>query len=170
MAQRLQHRLAKLPPLESDRINFKVVKKTKKGASFAKQLLIDGDVAFFMAFTDEQPDDRTVYEAYLTKLSARQPIERHMLKSLNNEQLGLVEAWLTEKSKDYGQRLGEEAATVVALLAQDITRAADLAMYEPTSVQMIEMLHQMAQSLDRKDAGKAAQKLRTAGNFIPRKD
>ena len=170
MAKRLQHRLAKLPPLESARINFKVVKKTKKGASFAKQLLIDEDVAFFMSFIDEQPDDRTVYDAYLTKLSARQPIERHMLKNLNSEQLSLVEAWLTEKSKDYRQRLGDEAANVVALLAQDITRAADLAMYEPTGVQMVEMLCQMAQSLDRKDAVKAAQKLRTAGNFIPCKD
>lgn len=169
MAKRLQHSLAELPLLESDQIDFKVVEKAKKGASRAKQLLINGNVTFSMSFVDE-PDDLTVYNAYLTKLRAQQPMERYMLKNLNSEQLSVVQDWLIEKAKEYQQRFGEEAAGIVSLLAQDIAQAADIATYEPTEIQMVEALYQMAQSLDKRDAGKAAKKLRTAGNFIPCKD
>lgn len=168
MAQRSQHSLAKVPPLESGRICFKVVGDTKKGDPCAKQLLINGNVTFSMSFVDE-PDDRTVYEAYLTQLRAQQPMEQYMLKNLNSEQLGIVQDWLIEKSQEYQQRFGEEASDIVSLLTQDIALATGIATYEPTEIQMVEMLYQMAQSLDRRDAGKAAKKLRMAGNFIPLK-
>ena len=165
MTQLSPSALSELPLFDSGRISFNTVELV---SSRCKQLLIDGDAVFSLPF-DREPSDRKVYDLYVVKLRAQQSAEQDMLKNLNSEQLGLVEAWLVEKGKEYKYRLGEEAASGVSLLAHDITQAADLKLYKPTNAQMVEVLYQMAKSLEERNAIKAARKIRVAGNAIPLK-
>lgn len=93
--------------------------------------------------------------------------EETMLRNINSEQLNLVLAWLKEKETAYqAQPLAVDS--LVMQLFDDLTQAIASAEYAPTETHMTEAIDQIAASLERRDAKKAALKLRIAGNKISR--
>ena len=95
-----------------------------------------------------------------TTIDKKNTAEQMMLRNINSEQLGLVLAWLHEKEMAYRAQPIDADSTVIRLF-DDLTQAIAAAEYAPSRVQMIEALYQIAASLERRDAQRAAIKLRT---------
>ena len=161
-----------LPPLDSDRITFQV---SYQDSTYTKQLLIDDCIVHTLASARE-PDDYRVYATYLSATQCPSSAEEYMLKNLTKRQLSIVLSWLREKTEEYTNTdftIGQGNWSISQIdsdtfkLFNHLVSIKTMARYEPTRQEMINIIDCIAASLEQRQAGKAAKKLRLAGNLIP---
>lgn len=153
-----------LPPLGSSRVSFETLEGQP---TCCKRLLIDGEVVHTMSALAE-PDDYRVYVDYLSALRVSPDPDRQLAQSLSPEQLRLLNAWLSAKTDEYQQRLGEDSVAAIGAMSADLARVMQDVEPALTTTEITAQLGQYADALEANQAKKIAQKLRMVGNLISR--